>query len=83
MGVQINIKNEEARALLDEILVRTGETATEAVTEALRKRLHELTREEKLARVRELTKGLGELWVEPWKSMEHGDMLYDEDGMPN
>ncbi len=83
MGIQINIKNQEARALLDEIVVRTGETATAAVTAALRKRLNELTREEKLARVRAISKECGPLWFEPWKSMEHGDMLYDEDGMPN
>jgi antitoxin VapB len=83
MGVQINIKNQEARALLDQIVVRTGETVTEAVTAALRKRLNELTIEEKLARVRAISKECGPLWVEPWKSMEHGDMLYDEDGMPN
>ena len=42
MGIQINIKNQEARALLDEIVVRTGETATAAVTAALRKRLNEI-----------------------------------------
>jgi antitoxin VapB len=83
MGIQINIKNQETRALLDEIVGRTGESVTEAVNAALRERLRELTREEKLARGRAISKECGPLWVEPWKSMEHGDMLYDEDGMPN
>ena len=82
MAIQINIKNQKARALVDEIVQRTGETVTEAVTAALLKRLNELTREEKLARVRELTKGLADHWVEPWKSMDHGEILYDEMGMP-
>ena len=82
MSIQINIKNQKARALVDEIVQRTGETVTEAVTAALQKRLNELTREEKLARVRELTKGLADHWVEPWTSMDHGEILYDEMGMP-
>ena len=82
MTVQINIKNQKARALVDEIVQRTGETVTEAVTAALQRRLNELTREEKLARVRELTKGLAQHWVEPWKSLDHGDILYDKTGLP-
>lgn len=82
MTIQINIKNQKARALVDEIVQRTGETVTEAVTAALQRRLNELTREEKLARVRELTKGLAQHWVEPWKSLDHGDILYDETGLP-
>lgn len=82
MSVQINIKNQKARELVDQIVLRTGESVTEAVTAALEKRLRELTREERLAKVRELTKDLDKLWVEPWKSMEHGDILYDEFGLP-
>ena len=82
MTIQINIKNQKARALVDEIVQRTGETVTEAVTVALQRRLNELTREEKLARVRELTKGLAQHWIEPWKSLDHGDILYDETGLP-
>ena len=82
MTIQINIKNQRARQLVDEIVHRTGETVTEAVTAALQKRLFELTREERLARVRAITKECAALWVEPWKSMDHGDLLYDELGMP-
>jgi antitoxin VapB len=82
MTTQINIKNQRARLLVDEIVQRTGETVTEAITAALERRLHDLTREERLARVREMTKGLKTLWVEPWKSMDHGELLYDEFGMP-
>ena len=82
MTIQINIKNQKARALVDQIVQRTGETVTEAVTAALQRRLNELTREEKLARVRELTKGLAQHWVEPWKSADHGEILYDQQGLP-
>ena len=82
MSIQINIKNRKARALVDEIVQRTGETVTEAVTAALQKRLLELTREERLARVREISEECAVLWLEPWKSMDHGDILFDELGMP-
>ena len=82
MSIQINIKNRKARALVDEIVQRTGETVTEAVTAALQKRLLELTREERLARVREISEECAVLWLEPWKSMDHGDLLYDELGLP-
>jgi antitoxin VapB len=82
MGIQINIKNQKTRRLVEEIVQRTGESVTEAVTAALQKRLNELTREEKLARVRAISAECSKLWVEPWKSMDHGDLLYDEQGMP-
>ena len=82
MSVQINIKNQKARELVDQIVLRTGESVTEAVTAALEKRLRELTREERLAKVRAISEKAGKLWVEPWKSMDHGDLLYDEWGLP-
>ena len=82
MTIQISIKNERARQLVDESVQRTGETVTEAVTAALQKRLLELTREERLARVREITKECASRLVEPWKSIDHGDLLYNEFGLP-
>jgi antitoxin VapB len=82
MTIQINIKNEKARKLVDEIVQRTGESMTEAVTAALQKRLNDLTREERLERGRAIGKQCAELWLEPWRSMDHGDLLYDELGMP-
>lgn len=82
MTVQINIKNAQARLLVDEIVRRTGESVTEAITAALRKRLSELTRAEKLARVQAISQECAALWVEPWKSQDHGDLLYDDQGLP-
>ena len=82
MTIQINIKNKRARQLVDEIVQRTGETVTEAVTAALQKRLLELTREERLARVRAITEDCASRLVEPWKSIDHGDLLYNELGLP-
>lgn len=82
MNMQINIKNEEARMLADEITKRTGETITEAVTVALKQRLKKLTAEERLARIMEIAEEVSSRMEEPWKSMDHGDLLYDELGMP-
>ncbi len=82
MSVQINIKNQKARELVDEIVLRTGESVTEAVTAALQKRLNELTREEKLARIRAISEDCAARMVEPWKSIDHGDLLYDDLGRP-
>jgi hypothetical protein len=42
----------------------------------------EPTPEELVKRWMELTNGLGKLWKEPWKSTPHGDLLYDELGLP-
>ncbi|HEX4695870.1 type II toxin-antitoxin system VapB family antitoxin [Sphingomonas sp.] len=45
MGVQLNIKSEEARRLAEELAAESGETLTPAVTEAMRERLKALRRE--------------------------------------
>ncbi len=82
MNMQINIKSDEARALADEITKRTGETITEAVTEALKQRLKKLTIEERLARVMEIAEEVSSRLEEPWKSMDHGELLYDDRGLP-
>ncbi len=82
MNMQINIKSAEARELADEITKRTGETITEAVTAALKERLRKLTVEERLARIDILTKEISSRLTEPWKSLDHGEFLYDELGLP-
>lgn len=82
MNMQINIKSDAARRLADEITKRTGETITEAVTEALKQRLKKLTVEERRTRINEIVEEMKDKWEEPWKSMDHGDLLYDELGLP-
>jgi antitoxin VapB len=83
MNMQINIKSAEARELADEITRRTGETITEAVTAALKERLKKLTIEERKAEVLRLTKEIADSLQEPWKSVDHAELLYDEMGLPN
>jgi antitoxin VapB len=82
MNMQINIKSQKARELVDQITNRTGETLTDAIIAALKERLQKLTIEERLARVDEITKDITSRLQEPWKSSDHADLLYDELGIP-
>ena len=84
--MSLNIKNDETCALARELARLTGETMTGAITVALRERLERERRRrdaEKLAR--ELV-SIGQrcasrLGPGP-SSEEHGDVLYDERGLP-
>lgn len=82
----MNIKNEEAHRLARELTALTGETVTAAVTQALRERLERVQRdrqaEQRFAKLMAIAKETGPLWKEPWKSMDHADLLYDEQGLP-
>ena len=82
----LNIKNDETCRLAGELARLTGETMTGAITVALRQRL---VREKRLrnvdARVEELLaigRRCAEL-LEPGPSaVEHGNLLYDDRGLP-
>jgi uncharacterized protein with PIN domain len=50
MGVQLSIKHAEARSLAFEVAKRSCQSVLQAVIEAFRKRKHELTKEERMAR---------------------------------
>jgi antitoxin VapB len=84
--MSLNIKNEEAHRLAQELARLTGESVTSAVTEALRERLQRIRRE----RDREaLTRRLLAIGAdcaarlkEPYRSIDHADLLYDEKGLP-
>ena len=77
--MSLNIKNEETCRL-------AGETMTGAITVALRERLEREKRERSLeARVQELraiAERCAKLLGPGPSSVEHGDVLYDERGLP-
>jgi antitoxin VapB len=82
----LNIKNEEAYRLVRELAELKGKSMTTVVIEAVRA---ELERErghqypEGLAeKLVELGRQASPLWREPWRSTPHGDLLYDENGLP-
>jgi antitoxin VapB len=86
--VSLNIKNEEAERLARQLAAATGESVTRAVTVAVRERLDRVQGEddgaaaERVARMREIAVDAARRWVEPYRSAEHGDLLYDEAGLP-
>jgi antitoxin VapB len=86
--MSLNIKSEHTHQLARELAELTGESLTTTVTIAV---------EERLTRLRsagqpdqpDLAERL--MWIgrdsaarlkEPWRSVDHGELLYDEAGMP-
>jgi antitoxin VapB len=83
--MSLNIKNEEAHKLAQELARRTGESMTEAVTEAVRERLKRVEDQDAANlsdRLLEIGRDCAERLKEPFRSVDHGDLLYDEKGLP-
>ena len=83
--MSLNIKNEEAHRLAQELAELTGESMTAAVMESVRERLDRVRREHGVhlaSRLMAIGKDCAPRLKEPFRSADHGDLLYDEDGMP-
>ena len=83
--MSLNIKNEETHRLAQELAKLTGESMTAAVDKAVRERLERVRNTKKGGLAERLLKIGGEcapLWKEPYRSMDHGELLYDEKGLP-
>jgi antitoxin VapB len=83
--MSINLKNEETNRLAHELAGLTGETLTTAVTVALRERLERLQQTKRGAlsdRLLKIGKDCAAHLKEPFLSVDHGDLLYDERGLP-
>ena len=81
----LNIKNEETCELVQELAQLTGENMTEAITNAVRERLERAKHPKKAGvakRLMEIGRETAPLIKEPWRSTPHGDLLYDEKGLP-
>jgi antitoxin VapB len=81
----LNLKNEEAHRLARQLADRTGESMTQAVTTAIRDRLHRLGNAQKeglVERIIAIGKESAAHLKEPYRSVDHGDLLYDEKGLP-
>ncbi len=81
--MSLNIKNEETCRLACELADLTGETMIGAITVALRQRL-EREREiaERLRRMRAISKRAAKLLRKGGPPIDHGEFLYDENGLP-
>ena len=81
----LNIKNQETYKLVEELAKLTGENMTAAVTEAVRERLDRVRSHagSGLAeRLLQIGKECAAHLQEPFRSVDHGDLLYDEKGLP-
>ena len=81
----MNIKNDEAQKLAHELSELTGESLTSAVTEAVRERLERLRSAQGASlahRLLRIGKECAAHLKEPFRSADHGDILYDERGLP-
>ena len=79
----LNIKNEEAHRLAQELASLTGESLTTAVTEALRERLGRLQRKGMADRLMEIAARCAAQLNGPGPKMMEIEELYDEEtGLP-
>jgi len=81
----MNIKNDETQRLTRELSELTGESLTSAITEAVRERLERIQREKGAGladRLLRIGKDCATHLKEPFRSVDHGDILYDDRGLP-
>ena len=84
--MSLNIKNDETCRLATDLARLTGETKTRAITVALRERLKRERRRSGLERrareLRAIAERCAKLMGPGPSAVEHGDLLYDERGLP-
>ena len=84
--MSLNLKNPETHQLAKELAALTGESMTQAVTEAVRERLERVRKERDKDNMVERLLAIGRHCAahmeEPYLSVDHGDLLYDELGLP-
>lgn len=82
----LNIKNEETCRLAADLARLTGETMTGAITVALQERLEREKRlrdaEVRAQKLRAIAERCAKLLGPGPSAVEHGDVLYDERGLP-
>jgi antitoxin VapB len=83
--MSLNIKNEETHRLARQLAALTGETMSAAVTEAVREKLDRLSGSPHTARADHLLaigRDCASRLKEPFRSLDHGELLYDDHGLP-
>lgn len=91
MGIELKVDSAEAAALAERLARSTGVSVEEAVLAALRKRAREIdlqladpsSEREKLEHeFYRMIAGSRARWKGATLSIDHADILYDEDGLP-
>lgn len=84
--MSLNIKNTEAHRLASEIARLTGETLTEAVTQALRERAERLKGRKfdqaKFDAMMRIAHDIASRMSPEAKALDIDELLYDENGLP-
>jgi antitoxin VapB len=82
--VTLNVKDREAHALAQALAKETGETMTRAVTEALRERLERVRRQRRAATMTRDLLAIGKRCAATLKNkpLDHGSLLFDNQGLP-
>lgn len=80
--MSLNIKNAETYRLIRELAEATGESMTAAVTIAVRERLERVRGDFDVEEIRELAREIREALPPGALGIDHGELLYDEDGLP-
>ncbi|HZW78846.1 MAG TPA: type II toxin-antitoxin system VapB family antitoxin [Candidatus Deferrimicrobiaceae bacterium] len=83
--MSLNIKDEEAHRMARQLARLTGESMTVAVSQAVRERLERVRGKAKMGvaeRLLKIGKDCAAHLREPYKSIDHGELLYDEKGLP-
>ncbi len=82
----LNIRNDETCRLASDLALLTGETMTDAITVALRERLEREQRKRDIAsrsrELRAIAERCAALMDPGPPAIDHGDLLYDERGLP-
>jgi len=81
----LNIKNEKTHRRVRELARATGESMTAAVDKAVQERLERVRRNKKgslAERLLRIGRECAAHMKEPYLSIDHGKMLYDEKGLP-
>jgi antitoxin VapB len=84
-NVSMNIKNPEAQRLAEALVAITGESLTAAIIQALRERLERVQRERGgglSQRLLAIGSDCAARLKEPFRSANHGELLYDDRGLP-
>jgi antitoxin VapB len=83
--VALNIKSDEAHKLARQLAKLTGESLTDTVITAIRERLSRVrlgSKPELADRLTEIGKDCAAQIKEPYRSIDHGELLYNEKGLP-
>ncbi len=83
--MSMNIKNKEASRLTRQLTKLTGESLTTAIIEAVRERLDRVRRERGVdlaERLLLIGRDCAAHLKEPFRTIDHDKMLYDDRGLP-